>query len=68
MYDVIQPAFVERILDEHTTGKVNHRLLIWSFLSFEWWMRLYLDGGNAAGPASDPIVAASDAVPSPARI
>ncbi len=68
MYEVIQPAFVERILDEHTTGKVNHRLLIWSFLSFEWWMRLYLDGGNAAGPASDPIVAASDAVPSPARI
>jgi len=28
--------FVEKILREHSEQQVNHRLLIWSFLSFEW--------------------------------
>ncbi len=29
---------------EHIEGRVNHRLLIWSLLSFEWWNRLFIDG------------------------
>lgn len=37
-------CFIERILDEHVSGQVNHRLLIWSLLSFEWWNRLFIDG------------------------
>jgi asparagine synthase (glutamine-hydrolysing) len=36
--------FLERILDEHVRGKLNHRLLIWSLLSFEWWNRVFIDG------------------------
>jgi asparagine synthase (glutamine-hydrolysing) len=36
--------YVVRILDEHVTGRVNHRLLIWSLLCFEWWNRLFIDG------------------------
>ncbi len=36
------PAYVGRVLDEHTAGRVNHRLLIWSLLSFEWWWRKFL--------------------------
>jgi asparagine synthase (glutamine-hydrolysing) len=39
-----QEAFIERVLDEHLSGKVNHRLLIWSLLSFEFWNRLFIDG------------------------
>lgn len=39
-----QPAYVKRVLEEHLSGKVNHRLLIWSLLCFEWWNRLFLDG------------------------
>lgn len=35
--------FIQRIVREHTDGKVNHRLLIWSLLSFEWWNRIFLD-------------------------
>jgi asparagine synthase (glutamine-hydrolysing) len=41
---VFQEAYVRRVLEEHLTGKVNHRLLIWSLLSFEFWNRLFLDG------------------------
>jgi asparagine synthase (glutamine-hydrolysing) len=49
-----QPAYVRRILEEHLAGRVNHRLLIWSLLSFEWWNRLYMDGDRAPlGRAGD---------------
>lgn len=35
----INPDYVKRIVKEHTEDHVNHRLLIWSFLSFEWWCK-----------------------------
>ncbi len=35
--------FIEKVLDEHVSGRVNHRLLIWSLLSFEWWNRIFVD-------------------------
>jgi asparagine synthase (glutamine-hydrolysing) len=38
-----QPAYVQRVLEEHLEGRVNHRLLIWSLLCFEWWNRLFMD-------------------------
>jgi asparagine synthase (glutamine-hydrolysing) len=51
IFEFMQPAYVARILDEHTAGKVNHRLLIWSFLSFEWWCRAFLKNtGTTALP------------------
>ena len=39
-----QARWVERILAEHSAGRANHRLLIWSLLCFEWWNRLFVDG------------------------
>lgn len=42
--DFLNPHFVARIVDEHVSGRSNHRLLLWSFLSFEWWCRIFLDG------------------------
>ena len=42
--DIISPAYVEEILRQHCEQRVNHRLLIWSFLCFEWWCRIFLDG------------------------
>ena len=39
--DIIDKKYVEKILIEHENGK-NHRLLIWSLLSFEWWCRVFL--------------------------
>jgi asparagine synthase (glutamine-hydrolysing) len=35
--------FVQAKLEEHFQGHRNHRLLIWSLLSFEWLNRHYLD-------------------------
>jgi asparagine synthase (glutamine-hydrolysing) len=47
-----EPAYVKRVLEEHLQGRVNHRLLIWSLLSFEWWNRLFMDGDAATALAS----------------
>jgi asparagine synthase (glutamine-hydrolysing) len=43
-----QPNYIRRILEDHLEGRVNHRLLIWSLLCFEWWNRLFMDGDGAA--------------------
>jgi len=40
--EVIQPSFVRTTLEEHRSGAHNRRLLIWSLLSFEWWLRTFL--------------------------
>ena len=40
--------------DEHLEGRVNHRLLIWSLLCFEWWNRLFIDGDAATALAERP--------------
>ncbi|MBV9121014.1 MAG: asparagine synthase (glutamine-hydrolyzing), partial [Chloroflexi bacterium] len=46
IYDYLRPAYVENVLDQHTAGVTNHRLLIWSLLSFEWWCRIFLQGSQ----------------------
>lgn len=48
VYEFLDPAYVANRLDEHTSGRINHRLFIWSLLSFEWWLRSFggADGGN----------------------
>lgn len=40
--------FVRLRLEEHFEGKRNHRLLIWSLLSFELLQRHFVDVGHAA--------------------
>lgn len=42
MSEFINPAYVEKIVNEHINQRINHRLLIWSFLNFEWWCKLFL--------------------------
>jgi asparagine synthase (glutamine-hydrolysing) len=44
IYEFVQPRYVNNVLDEHESGRGNHRLLIWSLLCFEWWCRIYLEG------------------------
>jgi asparagine synthase (glutamine-hydrolysing) len=43
IYEFLRPRYVADVLDEHCSGKVNRRLLIWSLLSFEWWCRKFLE-------------------------
>lgn len=42
IYEFLRPSFVTEVLDQHCSGKVNRRLLIWSLLSVEWWCRHFL--------------------------
>jgi asparagine synthase (glutamine-hydrolysing) len=42
IFSFIEPAYVAGVLDEHCAGRINHRLLIWSLLSFETWCRRFL--------------------------
>ncbi|MDD5343456.1 MAG: hypothetical protein PHW12_03435, partial [Smithella sp.] len=40
--DFLQPEFVKNIINEHCEKRINHRLLIWSFLCFEEWCKTFL--------------------------
>lgn len=46
--EFIQPDFVRRIIHEHCEQRLNHRLVIWSLMNFEWWCRLFLNGERDA--------------------
>ena len=52
LYDCLSPAYVGQVLDQHCSGQANRRLLIWSFLSLEWWMRSYLHGERSCALVS----------------
>ena len=41
--EFINVDFMRKIVKEHTEKNINHRLLIWSFMNFEWWCRSFLD-------------------------
>jgi asparagine synthase (glutamine-hydrolysing) len=43
LYEFLEPRYVAAKLDEHTSGRQNHRLFIWSLLSFEWWLRRFMN-------------------------
>ena len=42
--EFINQKYVEKIVHEHIDKRINHRLLIWSFMNFEWWCRIFLNG------------------------
>ena len=36
-HGLFNPAYVQQLLDEHETGRADHRKLIWTLLMFELW-------------------------------
>jgi asparagine synthase (glutamine-hydrolysing) len=42
IYDFFDYSSAKELVTEHLEGKHNRRLLIWSLLNFEWWLRNYL--------------------------
>lgn len=40
----INKDYIKKIVNEHLNEGKNHRLLIWSFMNFEWWCRIFLKG------------------------
>ena len=41
LYQYIDPDVAHGLMEEHMAGHHNHRLLIWSLLSFEWWLKTF---------------------------
>jgi asparagine synthase (glutamine-hydrolysing) len=55
-----EPAFVERMVREHVTGRRDHQLHLWTLLAFELWHRQYLDTApRSALAGAVPAAAAS---------
>lgn len=42
-HQFIKPSFIEKTIYEHCEKRINHRLLLWSLMSFEWWCRIFLN-------------------------
>ena len=40
----INQDYIKKIVNEHIEDNINHRLLIWSFMNFEWWCRIFING------------------------
>ncbi len=40
--EFINPNYIKKVVDEHINHRINHRLLIWSLMNFEWWCKLFL--------------------------
>jgi len=40
----INKEYIHKIIKEHIEDGINHRLLIWSFMNFEWWCKIFLNG------------------------
>ena len=51
LWEFLQPAYVHQVLDEHNSGRRNHRLLIWSLLSFEWWLKQFVEDQSVSRAA-----------------
>ncbi len=41
VYEFIDPSAVKSLLKEHLEGRQNRRLLIWSLLNVEWWLKRF---------------------------
>ena len=41
LYEYLDHDTVQALVDDHLQGRHNRRLLIWSLLSFEWWLRTF---------------------------
>jgi asparagine synthase (glutamine-hydrolysing) len=42
--EFINPTYIRQIITEHIDHHMNHRLLLWSFMCFEWWCKIFLKG------------------------
>lgn len=39
IFDYLDRAAVRALVEEHLSGRANRRLLVWSLLNVEWWLR-----------------------------
>ena len=39
----IKKEYIIKIVNEHINQSINHRLLIWSLMNFEWWCKIFIN-------------------------
>lgn len=42
LYDYMDRTSVQELVNDHMEGKINRRLLVWSLINFEWWLRTFM--------------------------
>ncbi|MCG8613301.1 MAG: asparagine synthase (glutamine-hydrolyzing) [Pseudomonadales bacterium] len=42
IYDYLDPGTIKNLVNEHLEGKTNRRLLIWSLINFEAWLKRFM--------------------------
>lgn len=42
-HQFIQPDYIKKVIHEHCELRINHRLLLWSLMNFEWWCKIFLN-------------------------
>jgi asparagine synthase (glutamine-hydrolysing) len=43
IYEYLDAPALRELVNEHLNGERNRRLLIWSLLNLEWWLRTFVD-------------------------
>jgi asparagine synthase (glutamine-hydrolysing) len=58
---IFDRAYVDRILDEHLSGKVDHNYRLWILINLEYWYRLYFENETveSMGEFTDRLMNAS---------
>jgi asparagine synthase (glutamine-hydrolysing) len=49
-----ESRYVDRLIDEHVSGRREHTLRLWQLLVFELWHQRYLDQGAFSSAAASP--------------
>jgi len=44
IYSYMDATAVQALVTEHLSGQKNRRLLVWSLLNLEWWLKNYVEG------------------------
>jgi asparagine synthase (glutamine-hydrolysing) len=57
IFGYLRPDTVRSLVADHTSGRQNRRLFIWSLLMLETWLRVFADGDHATTDIADaPVV------------
>jgi asparagine synthase (glutamine-hydrolysing) len=46
--ELMHPPYLERMVDDHLSGKENHGTRLWTLLCLELWYQTYIDGDGRA--------------------
>ncbi len=56
-----EPREIQRLLDEHASGRRDHDWRLWQLLMFELWHREYVDAPARDGTSRGPALVAAGA-------